>query len=215
MKRFLFCLALAAGLLALLAAPAFASANGAASATVTTPPPPPAGSHLVMNVTEGFINQEDSGSVGYWALDNGVSSVKVWQVPDGSFYTILRPFATFTTFAGVPSPNCDANGRPLEKGTGTGTFSGWIVFTFTAASYTPKFGYLGVFNDGGSKADILLGWYDLQQGPNPADLISFMNYFPGGLDSLNATGIYQVYRYGSQTMISTLTSNTGNIVVGR
>ena len=27
-----------------------------------------------MNVTEGFINQEDSGSVGYWALDNGVSS---------------------------------------------------------------------------------------------------------------------------------------------
>jgi hypothetical protein len=214
MKRFLFCLALAAGLLALLAAPAFASGEGATCSTATTPPPP-AGSHLVMNVTEGFINQEDAGSVGYWALDNGVSSVMVWQVPDGSFYTILRPLATFTTFAGVPSPNCDANGLPLEKGTGTGTFSGWIVFTFTASSYTPKFGYLGVFNDQGSKADILLGWYDLQQGPYPADLISFMNYFPGGLDTLNATALYQVYRYGCQTMVSTLTSGTGNIVVGR
>ena len=183
-----------------------------ACAPVSSPPPPPAGSHLVMNVTEGFINQEDSGNVGYWALDNGVASIMVWQVPDGSFYTIVRPFATFTTFAGVPSPNCNANGLPLEKGTGTGTFGGWVTLTFTATGYTPRFGYLGTFNDGGTKADILAGWYDLQQGPNSADTLSFLSYFPGW-DNLNVTALDEVYRLGHQTMVSTNSGTTGNIVV--
>ena len=183
-----------------------------AGAAYVSPPPPPAGSHLVMSVSETFINQEDSGNVGYWALDNGLAGVKVWQISDGSFYVIVRPCATFTTFATVPSPNCDAKGLPLEKAGGTGIFGGWVTLTFTATNYTPKFGYLGTFNDGGTKADILAGWYDLQQGPNSADTLSFLSYFPGW-DNLNVTALDEVYRLGHQTMVITSGGTTGNIVV--
>jgi len=214
MKRVLLAVVLVVALLALLAAP------GVASAGPTSPPPPPPGSLLVMNATEGFVNVEDSGNVGYWALENGPASVKVWLTPDGSFYGIWMVVGRFTTFAGVPSPNCNASGSPLEKGTGTGIYHGWLAFAFTADGYTPKFGRLGVFDAGGTKDDLLLGTYDRQTGDNEAPIVAFMNHFPGwSWDNWAFTGAREVYGYRSQRMVMTLTNDAvtvdGNIVVGQ
>ena len=184
------------------------AASSRDSSEIPSPPPPPAGSHLVMNASQTFINQEDSGNVGYWALDNGFEDIQVWQMSPFDFYAILSVNATWSTFAGVPSSNCDANGTPKEGGDGTGPWGGWITFAFKAAAYTPKFGYLGTFDDGGTQANILLGYYDipgtqtpLQYGPNHADLDSWGQYFhqTGSDMSDSVVGLYQVYHYGSQT----------------
>ena len=64
----------------------------------------PAGSVLCLNITYKITNDEDSGNVGYWALDNYNKSVQVWQVPDGSFYAIAKYEGKWNTFAGALSP---------------------------------------------------------------------------------------------------------------
>jgi hypothetical protein len=183
-----------------------------AGAAYVSPPPAPPGSHLVMDATEVYTNVEDSGNFCYWALDDAIPRIQVWHVPDGSFYAILRPRGIWTTFAGVPSPNCDGSGLPTEQAQGSGTYWGWFTVAFTASSYTPKFGYLGTFNCGGTKADILLGNYSLQQGDNGA-LFAWQNYFPGFNGSF--VSFWEQYRYGCQTQVSDDAGSYGNIVVKR
>jgi len=41
---------------------------------------------LVLNITYKITNDEDSGNVGYWALENYNRHIQVWQLLDGSFY---------------------------------------------------------------------------------------------------------------------------------
>ena len=48
----------------------------------------PSGSILVLDITHKVTNDEDSGNVGYWALDNYNKHVQVWQAPDGTFYAV-------------------------------------------------------------------------------------------------------------------------------
>lgn len=181
-----------------------------AGAAYVSPSPAPPGSHLVMDAIEGVKNMEDYGNFCYWALDTGIIRVQVWQIPDGSFYAIRWHNGIWTTFAGVPSSNCDGSGLPTEQARGSGTYSGWMTAAFTASSYTRKFGYLGTFNCGGTKADILLGNYSLQQGDNGAEF-TWQNYFPD-IDGSNV-GIWEQYRYGCQTMVSDDAGTFGNIVV--
>src|SRR5579864_3407263 len=50
----------------------------------------PDGSVLMLNINFKVTNDEDSGFAGYWALDNYHKHVQVWQIPDGSFYAVVR-----------------------------------------------------------------------------------------------------------------------------
>ena len=99
----------------------------------------PAGSVLCLNVTYKITNDEDSGNVGYWALDNYNKSVKVWQVPDGSFYAVAKYEGKWNTVAGALSPGA---GTAFTQD-GSGTFHGGYIATFTADSCTRTFGHVG------------------------------------------------------------------------
>src|SRR5450759_4286335 len=64
----------------------------------------PKGSKLVVNITLSVVNDLDSGICGnYWAVDNYNKQIKVWQVPDGTFYAVVRYAGKFTTIAGQKS----------------------------------------------------------------------------------------------------------------
>ena len=135
----------------------------------------PAGSKLVMNISMKVTNDEDSGLAGYWALDNFNKTVKVWQTPDGSFYALAMYEGTWQTFAGALSPQSGT----VEPKDGCGTVEGGYVATFTATAFTQHFGYIGKFDFGGTKADILLGTYEAGQtgSTTPYDWVSA--YFTG------------------------------------
>jgi hypothetical protein len=230
MRRLLFLVACA--VLALLAAAAPAAAAGGGAMPVP-PPPPPHGAKLVMNVCERYANWEDNGNVGYWALNGAKQKVKVWQVTPGSFYLIAWYDGTWTTFEGVPSPNCSTEegasfGLPLEEAEGTGPWGGWVAYTFQAADITRKYGYLGRFDDEGTVADVLLGYYYEPDGTTPLQVGSrhdadsmFLNYFIDvDWESFWPVGGCWVYRYKQQRMIQTYSpetgsTQTGNIVVTR
>ena len=57
---------------------------------------------LVMNVTYKVTNDEASGNVGLWALQDYTRHVQVWRLPDGSFDWESRYEGRWTTFAGGP-----------------------------------------------------------------------------------------------------------------
>lgn len=162
----------------------FGPVAGAAVATAASPPNPalscspsleqvahlsesplPPGSRVILHVSFVDVNVEDGGNVGYWALDTLYFTDTFWQAPDGSIYYLLSIVGTWTTFAGALSPQ---NGVS-EPATGSGTlvqeWSGHILTTFEPGS-RPTSGFIGVFNAGGTKADVLLGTYALQQGNN-------------------------------------------------
>lgn len=222
-------------LAAVAAAPAVAASHsgGHACATALKPPPPPDGARLVMSVTEKYTNWEDGGNVGYWALVDAAQRVKVWESSPGTYFLIAWYAGKWTTYAGVPSPNCSAEpgpgfGLPLAQATGSGPYRTWVAFTFDAAGYTPRFGFLGTFDDGGTLADVLLGYYvdpasgkPLQAGSrHDADAV-FLEYFTDiDWDTLAALGSSWVYRYRAQRLVGIWTpeggtTQTGNIVVAR
>jgi hypothetical protein len=219
MRRLLFLFGCALLLLGAAAAPALAA--GATRASAPPPPLPPPGSSLIMNVSENYVNWEDAANVGYWALNEAREKVKVWQMADDSYYLVAWYRGTWTTYAGVPSPNCDSLGQPVEQADGTGPWSGWVAYSFKAAAFTPMFGYLGTFDDGGTAADVRLGYYDVQQGSSHTADAVFLDYFTDvDWDSLAAVGGYWVYRYKSQRMVQAWSPETdfvqtGNIVVTR
>jgi hypothetical protein len=135
----------------------------------------PAGSVLCLNITYKITNDEDSGNVGYWALDNYNKSVQVWQVPDGSFYAIAK----------------------YEGKDGSGTFHGGYVATFTADSCTRAFGNVGSSDFGGTKADVLLGTYGAGQ-VGPTVSFDWTSYFPG-FASFVQTSWGWTYKYRNQS----------------
>jgi hypothetical protein len=221
MRKLLFLLGCTLLLLAAVAAPALADGAG------SSPPPPPAGSQLVMNAAERYTNWEDGGNVGYWALLGAAQTVRVWQVSPGSFYLITRYLGTWTTYPGVPSPNCSTDtgpsfGLPVATSRGSGTWCGWVAYSFDATAYTPKFGYLGTFDDGGTKADVLLGHYvdpvsgdQLQVGSDHEADAAFLEYFTiENWDNFLPVGGYWEYRYRNQRMVWTWSPEAGNVISG-
>jgi hypothetical protein len=126
-------------------------------------------------------NDEDTGFVGYWALDNYQKSIVVWETTDLTTFCALVQYAgTFQTFAGALSPQ---NGV-TELRDGSGGMNGGYAWAFTATLLStptkPVSGFIGTFNFGGTKKDILLGSYSAPQTGNltPVDWTTF--YFSSG-----------------------------------
>jgi len=137
----------------------------------------PQGSHQVASIWWTFTNLEDiEVSPYYWALDAGIVSWQAWQAPDGSFYTLELVALAWHTFAGALSPV--ASVPEPTNGVGPEVQAAFIHFTgtFTPGS-KPTHGYIGNFNLGGTKADVLLA-PNPQAGTGPYDAIldSYVNY---------------------------------------
>ena len=96
----------------------------------------PDGSVLVLNINHKVVNDEDSGNVGYWALDNYNRQIKVWELPDGSFYVRTKYEGKWQTFEGAKSPGAGV----VQSKDASGEFKGGYTATFTATSVTPTFG---------------------------------------------------------------------------
>ena len=168
----------------------------------------PPGSVLVLNITHKVTNDEDSGNVGYWALDNYNKHVQIWQIPDGTFYVVARYSGTWMTFAGALSPGA---GVPQSKD-GRGTFDGGYTATFTATGFTSAFGNIGKFDYGGTKADVLLGTYGAGQ-TGPTSPFSFLSAYFTGVSGFTYINWGWSYRYRSQTWNNFDYGTTGDIVL--
>jgi hypothetical protein len=162
---------------------------------------------LVMNVTYTVTDDEASGNVGRWALEDYTRHVQVWRMPDGSFSWASQFEGKWTTFPGALSPGA---GVP-QAADGSGKFEGVLNGTFTSSSYIPVCGYLGRHDYGGTKADILLGTYDGQTGATPS--FSLDPYFPGAAaanwSSWITTAFSFTYRYKHQTFVWDGSTGTG------
>jgi len=105
-----------------------------------------------MNIT----NDEDSGNNGvWWALDNFAQHITVWRALDGSFYILGLDNGTWQTFQGAASPQHGYG----EAADGTGSFTGGFIATLSNtavfAPNRPLTGFLGSFDLGGTKSNIL------------------------------------------------------------
>ena len=231
MKKLLLIAVLVVACLGVLAAPAMAAGKPAAPVHVAcvSPPAPPHGSKLVMDIHFLDLNGEDSGNVGYWAfLPASLEHVLVWQIPDGSFYSIETMQGPWITYPGVPSSQCDSTaGLPIEQACGAGEFHGWVTWTFTG-SLIPgldRFGWKPPVDEGGSPADVQLGWYAAPSGAQQVGNIGpwwfwYTDYFVdanGNPIDPSATpdwgSVWEVYRYRCQALNYTDAGTFGNIVV--
>jgi hypothetical protein len=172
----------------------------------------PVGSVLVLDINLKVTNDEDSGFVGYWALDSYNKKVQVWQVPDGSFYAVVRYEGKWTTFAGALSPEVGA----LEVSDATGTFQGGYIATFTGAvNPAPAFktrGSIGSFDFGGTEADILLGSYGAGQTGAVPNFDWVSTYFTGVGSSFTQPEWGWTYHYKSQAWSNFDTGSIGDII---
>ncbi len=170
----------------------------------------PRGSKLILNLNLKVKNDEDSGNVGYWALDDYQKHIQVWNESNGTFYSIVRYEGKWRTFAGALSPGNGTN----ETKNATGTFHGGYVATFNGV-FDPgsqkTHGSLGTKNYNGTVADILKGKYgNGQTGPaTPFDWVSA--YFA------NTTNFTQTewgwrYSYRSQTWNNFKSGTSGDII---
>ncbi len=146
----------------------------------------------IINVRMTVRNYEDSGVVGYWALDNFVESSIIWQNNGTAPYTICaldQYSGTWRTFSGALSPQNGVS-EPLS---GSGRMMGVIVKTFTGTflgpycrvtnthtcsgtySTKPTTGNIGVHNLGGNRSQIVLGNYASQAPFNPTSFLT--HYF--------------------------------------
>jgi hypothetical protein len=170
---------------------------------------------LVMNVTYKVTNDEASGSVGFWALQNYTRHVQVWRLPDGSFSWESRYEGMWTTFAGALSPGAGV----AQAVDGSGTFAGVLNGTFTSSPYVPVCGYLGRHEAGGTEADVLLGTYGGGQTGAPNAWSPGDTYFPGAAaddwGSWVTTAFSFTYRYRHQTFVwdAWTGAGTGDIVM--
>ncbi len=172
-------------------------------------PSPPAGSTLVLNLKYHVINDEDSGLVGYWALDQYDKQVQVWSTSArGSYYAFITYDGSYHTFAGAQSPQ---NGV-TEKRDVAGSFNGFLEFTFTATSSTPFSGSISTKNYGGTVADILLGSYGNGQ-TGPTSVFSWSGAYFGGFSNEAATN-WAFYYYMGNTLgwTNAAAGNSGDIV---
>jgi hypothetical protein len=116
----------------------------------------------IINVTWYVTNDEDSGFVGYWALDNYRRTLVVWQNSQtpNQFCVFSQYNGTWTTFKGALSPE---NGV-AEPQDGEGKLAGGRVAIITGtllghSSSKPLTGFIGYFDFGGKQKDILKGTY--------------------------------------------------------
>jgi hypothetical protein len=170
----------------------------------------PVGSVLVLNITHKVINDEDSGNVGYWALDNYNKHVQVWQTPDGTFYVVARYTGNWKTFAGALSPGDGV----LQSKDASGTFEGGYTATFTG-TFDPGTnktnGNIGTFDYAGTEADVLLGTYGNGQ-TGPTTPVSFLDVYFTGVSDFTYVNWGWTYHYRRQTWNNFSYGTTGDIV---
>ena len=160
--------------------------------------PLPKGSKLVLSLTWTRINEEDSGKGNwYWALDHLTNVLKVWQMPNGTWFSNETQSGEFVTPQGALSPNA---GTP-ETESGYGNMKACFAVSFTGTFNSgggPSRGNLGTKNYGGTTADILLGTN------NPHGDYSFFSWQRTYFTNLGVTVYWRdSFRY-------TLTSDTAN-----
>jgi len=170
----------------------------------------------MITVTMKVSNDEDSGINAYWALDNYQNEIIVWEntgTSPATFCAYIDYVGTFRTFATAVSPQ---NGV-TEPRDGIGDLNGGIVQTFTATpctSWTATYpatsgcyapppcssatgcatsGFVGFFDFGGTKSDVLLNTYTTQKGdPTFVDWVSFyFQGFPANQPPYNTAGFQQ------------------------
>jgi hypothetical protein len=138
--------------------------NHGAETLVFRAPPSSAKATLVVDLKWTVHNDEDSGYVGYWALDDYSNTLYVWNV-SGTYYFIQSFQGTFHSPKGALSPG---NGVE-ELANVQGSFNGAVYGALSGAVLSmsvERSGYLGTDNYGGSNADILKGTYGAgQTGP--------------------------------------------------
>lgn len=136
---------------------------------------PPAGYTQVVNAVMKVTNDEDTGFVGYWALENYTKHIQAWADGTGNFYVAATYQGTWNTFAGALSPE---DGIP-ELSNGTGSTRGGYIATMSgsmlASPGEPTHGTIGAYDFGGTQSDVLLGTYGNGQtgDANPTDWLSF------------------------------------------
>ena len=208
-KKVLAGTAASAVMLSTMAIPAFAASTHPTFGTFVNAGDVPAGSQLVININHKVTNDEDSGNVGYWALDNYNKQVQVWQVSDGTFYAVARYAGDWQTFAGAKSPGAGT----VQGNDASGTFQGGYTGTFTATSCTPTFGNIGMKDYGGTKADILLGTYGAGQ-TGPTTPFSYLSTYCSGYNNdFNYNNWGWTYHYRNQTWNNFDYGTTGDILV--
>ena len=195
---------------------------------------PPQGSKLVENIHFMDLNGEDGGNVGYWALDQLFDRVQIWRVakvsatfgaPWSDFYVVLWSQGTWTTYPGVPSPNCDAipairpTALPVEQARGSGTVSGWVTLTFSGRVLPGQsFSLQGPIDSAGSPAPASCQKASMATNSTSGPLgllVPKLLQQPGQLRRYGRAGYgWQIWRYHCQTMVETVSGTTGgNIVV--
>ena len=164
-------------------------------------------------------NDEDTGLVGYWALDNYTKTVTLWNIGGGVYAVNVTYSGTWCTFAGAKSPSAGTIEPTNECGLMTGGYDGTLTpgSGVNLNSSAPKSGTVGggVFNFGGSEADILKQTYGLQSGDPAADLFSWTAYyFPGTSASIanEVWGWTYTAPNGGGQWINQVAGNTGDIV---
>lgn len=143
------------------------------------------GQKMMLNVNWVGKNDEDSGLYGYWALDHFTENLKVWLLPNGTYYAEKTYDGVFIAPQGASSPG-STSGPPtglVQNVTSFGSIAGGYAGTFsgTFAPGTQKTsGYIGTFDYGGTLADVLLQSYGNHQVGDRHAYDWESAYFAGG-----------------------------------
>lgn len=148
------------------------------------PLPLPNKSKEVINVEYKVINSEDA-SMGswYWALDSITLHIRVWQLPDGRWFALKTYDGKFVVPIGAHSP---VAGTPEAKdGSGDWHACYTVSFTGTLAPTTgpdgsplmKTHGNLGISDEGGTVADILISYPGGAGNANPNYWSWLSHYF--------------------------------------
>jgi len=126
---------------------------------------------LVLSITYRVVNDEDGGSIGYWALDSYTAGVQMWLLRAGpyahDYYWTQTESGIFQTLQGAHSPNNSAI-EPTPA-YGTTAMGAWGFVNNTSVekfnSALPQ-GYLGVLNYGGSTNSTVASTYGVPGDTN-------------------------------------------------
>ncbi len=174
----------------------------------------------VLDISYAVQNDEDTGRLGNWALDNYVKTMQVWSLGSNQYEIVTTYSGTFTTYNGALSPQA---GTPEQTGPNglTGTMQGGYIATFNATSFNPNSlvatGNTGItYNFGGTRNDVAKGTYGAQTGDSNVHSV-LSDYFPGytGFNYLNWGWTYTYTWSSGSTSVwnNDAAGNTGDIVV--
>lgn len=184
----------------------------ASGPTQQIPPNPCSGGTLVLTINYHVINDEDSGFVGYWALDHYSKTVQVYLVSTGTNINNYCAWETYDggwqTFAGALSPQAGIT----ESRTGAGNFNGYLELLFTGTLKTSGTVNLSTKNYGGTSSDIILGSYGAGQ-KGPTSVYSWTNNFVTGFAG-GAEPIWGFFYYqGNSLGWTNAPTSSGDIIV--